>query len=211
MRPIPRPLALLLLVLLSLGLLGACRALRTPGETPPSSNPTPGLGPEAGGRPPSPTSPPTAQLPAPTSNLPSPLEATPLSVTDFPDPGAYTWQLVVDGLTRPLDLAHGGDGSGRLFVLEQPGLIRVIQDGMLAPTPFLDLRDRVGSQANEQGLLGIAFHPRYVENGYFYLNYTDRRSDTIIARYQVSADPDRADPASELRLLKCLVDFRLLG
>jgi len=123
-------------------------------------------------------------------------------VVRFPDPAGYGWELVVDGLTSPIGLEHAQDGSGRLFVVEQPGLIRIIQDGSLAPTPFLDIRSRVGSSGSEQGLLGLAFHPRYSENGYFFVNYTDRSGDTVIARYRVSADASLADPTTEIRLLE---------
>ena len=60
----------------------------------------------------------------------------------------------------------------------------------------------MGNTGNEQGLLGLAFHPHYAENGFFYVNYTDLNGDTVIARFQVSPDdPDRADPSSEKRLL----------
>jgi len=115
----------------------------------------------------------------------------------LPDPAAYQWKLVTQGLEKPVGLVHAGDGSGRLFVIEQRGAIRIIQNGELLPTPFLDIRDRVGSEGGEQGLLGLAFHPNYVQNGYFFVNYTDRRGDTVVARYRVSADPNLADPASE--------------
>lgn len=120
----------------------------------------------------------------------------------IPDPNLYTWQLIINGLNAPVGLANAGDGSGRLFVLEKSGLIRIVKDGTLSPTPFLDITDRVGSQGSEQGLLGLAFHPQYRENGYFFVNYTDVNGDTVIARYQVSpGDPQSADPGSELLLL----------
>lgn len=149
-----------------------------------------------------------APLPPPeTTPLPE-AQASPTQVqlnnelVRFPDPAGYEWELVVDGLTSPIGLEHAQDGSGRLFVVEQPGLIRIIQDGSLAPTPFLDIRSRVGSSGSEQGLLGLAFHPSYAENGYFFVNYTDRNGDTVIARYRVSADPSLADPTTEIRLLE---------
>jgi len=99
-------------------------------------------------------------------------------------------------------LAQAGDSSGRLFVLGQAGLVHIVQAGQLLPGTFLDIRDRVGSKANERGLLGLAFHSRYSENGYFYVNYTDLNGDTVVARFSVSGDPNRADPASEVRLLQ---------
>jgi glucose/arabinose dehydrogenase len=122
--------------------------------------------------------------------------------TEFPDPQEYRWEFVANGLSSPVGLANAPDGSGRLFVIEQEGFIRIVDDGQLFPEPFLDLRAKVGSQANEQGLLGLAFHPRYIENGYLFVNYTDKNGDTVIARFTVSSDdPNRADPESEKRLM----------
>lgn len=148
---------------------------------------------------PSPTGGEAAPTQPAAETAPSPAQ----NAASLPDASQLAWTEVVSGLARPLDLAHSGDGSGRLFVLEQVGVIRIIQNDQLLPEPFLDIRDRVGATSNEQGLLGIAFHPQYPQNGYFYLNYTDRRGDTVIARYSVSADsPDRADPNSEFVLLQ---------
>ena len=118
-------------------------------------------------------------------------------------------ELVVGGFERPVDIANAGDGSGRLFVIEKVGRIRIVRpDGSLLPTPFLDISDRVQSRDNERGLLGLAFHPDYASNGYFYVDYTTSRptgeagnGDTVVARYQVSDDPDRGDPGSEMVLL----------
>lgn len=142
---------------------------------------------------------------APTISSPTatPVEPTPTkeaqSPQTFPDPNAYDWQPVVDGLQRPVDLQP--DGSGRLFVIEKVGRIRIIESNELLETPFLDISDRVGSSGNEQGLLGLAFHPQYSDNGRFFVNYTDLNGDTVIARFQVAADPNAADPASEVQLL----------
>jgi glucose/arabinose dehydrogenase len=86
-----------------------------------------------------------------------------------------------------------------LFIVEQPGRIRILKNGQLLDAPFLDIRDRVGSNGSERGLLGLAFHPKFAENGYFYVNYTDRDGNTHIARF--TAKGDSADPASEKRLL----------
>jgi glucose/arabinose dehydrogenase len=98
--------------------------------------------------------------------------------------------VVTSGVRQPLLVTHAGDGSGRLFVIEQPGLIRVIQDGALRPEPFLNITARVQS-GGERGLLGLAFHPAYRSNGRYYVNYT-RVPDggTIVAEYTVSQNPN---------------------
>jgi glucose/arabinose dehydrogenase len=103
-------------------------------------------------------------------------------------------QPVFKGLRQPLDVRAAPDGSGRLFIVEKAGIIRVAHGGQLSDRPFLDLRGVVGARGSEQGLLGLVFHPRYVENGFFYVNYTDGNGDSVVARYQVSGDPDVADP-----------------
>ncbi|MCJ7702259.1 MAG: PQQ-dependent sugar dehydrogenase [Anaerolineales bacterium] len=126
----------------------------------------------------------------------------PLPVQSFPDPSLYSWQLVASGLNKPLGLTHAGDDSGRLFILEQPGLIWVHQNGERLPTPFLDVRDRVFDQGNEQGLLGLAFHPAYEQNGTFFINYTGQGGDTVISRLQVSGDPNVGDAGTEKVLLR---------
>jgi glucose/arabinose dehydrogenase len=107
---------------------------------------------------------------------------------------------VVSGLEQPVYVTHAGDD--RLFVVEQPGQVRVIANGELLDTPFLDIVPLVNSNGFEQGLLSIAFHPNYATNGEFFVNYT-RQPDgaTIIARYRVSSDPNVADPNSAEVLL----------
>jgi glucose/arabinose dehydrogenase len=130
----------------------------------------------------------------PLTSAPSP-QPTPAPL--FPDANTAAWRPVIAGLDSPVGLTNAGDGLGRLFVLEQPGRIRIIKDGRLLPAPFLDIIDRVGMNGNEQGLLGLAFHPDYKNNGFFYVNYTDAQARTIVARFKVSADPDVADPSSE--------------
>ncbi len=104
----------------------------------------------------------------------------------------------------PADIAHAGDD--RLFVVGQRGVISVLdgRGSMATRKVFLDIRDRV-AYGGEMGLLGLAFHPQYTENGYFFVNYTimaNEKPHTLIARFQVSADPDLADPNSELILLQ---------
>ena len=108
-------------------------------------------------------------------------------------------ELVADGLRAPTGLVSAGDGTGRIFVLEQAGLIRVIRDGALEPNPFLDLSDDVVA-GGEQGLLGLAFHPGFAANGRLFVNYTDLAGDTVVAEY-IAPGGERAEPASARRLL----------
>ena len=98
--------------------------------------------------------------------------------------------ILTQGLTQPVFIGHAGDA--RLFILEQPGRIRILRDGTLEPSAFLDVSDRVDF-GGEMGLLGLAFHPRFSQNGRFFVNYT-RKPDgaTIIAEFRVSEDPNRA-------------------
>lgn len=158
--------------------------------------------------PPAPTSVPATQTSASPTTIPTTSEPTtapdtdtplPPTATTFPDPSGYVWRQVITGLQRPVDLR--ADGSGRLFVVEKAGRIRIIQDGQLLQNPFLDITDRVGSRGNEQGLLGLVFHPQYAQNGRFFVNYTDKNGNTVIARFQVSSDPNVADTNSEVKLL----------
>ncbi len=99
-----------------------------------------------------------------------------------------TLEPIADGLDTPVAMAHAGDGSQRIFVVEKPGVVRVIQQGDMQAEPFLDIRHRVGSGGNEQGLLGIAFHPSFAENGHFFVNYTDHTGSTVVARLTVGID-----------------------
>jgi glucose/arabinose dehydrogenase len=104
------------------------------------------------------------------------------------------------GFTRPVCIQNSGmPNDDRLFVIEKAGRIRIIDrvTGTVTVTPFLNITSRVGSSGNEQGLLGLAFHPDYANNGYFYVDYTNLSGRTIIARYQVSSFPDTAMVNSE--------------
>lgn len=103
-------------------------------------------------------------------------------------------QEVAAGLDAPVYVT-APPGDARLFIVEQPGRIRVWENGALLPTPYLDITANVG-YGGERGLLSVAFHPRYAQNGFFFVNYTDRSGDTRIERYRVSADRNRADAAS---------------
>ncbi len=107
--------------------------------------------------------------------------------------------------TRPVDLQHPSDGANRLFVVEQRGVITVIQNDSNATQKktFLDIQDRVDDGGNEEGLLGLAFHPDYEINGYFYVNYTASGPNrTVVSRFSVSAqNPDSADENSEYEII----------
>jgi glucose/arabinose dehydrogenase len=107
---------------------------------------------------------------------------------------------------RPVDLQHAGDGSNRIFVVEQAGIISAFQNdtSVTEKIAFLNIKDRVNDEKLEQGLLGLAFHPHYTTNGYFYVNYTAASPNrTVISRFQVSPNnPDNALAESELILLE---------
>lgn len=110
------------------------------------------------------------------------------------------------GINTPVVITHAGDS--RLFVVSQQGEILIVDTaGQVNPEPFLDIKDRVIFQG-ERGLLGLAFHPDYATNGYFYVNYVGQGNRTNISRFKVSSgDPDKADPESELNLMNILQPF----
>jgi glucose/arabinose dehydrogenase len=114
-------------------------------------------------------------------------------------------QFVDDGLERPVHITHAGDNSGNLFVVEQAGRIRILENGKLGST-FLNISDRVLSPSSggggEEGLLSVAFPPGYGPNKpYFYVYYTNRDSDNQISRFHLGANPNQADPGSEELIL----------
>jgi glucose/arabinose dehydrogenase len=110
-------------------------------------------------------------------------------------------EVVADGLTSPVDVAEPGDGSGRRFVVEQAGRIRIVDRGGLVGRPFLDIAAEIRS-GGEQGLLGLAFHPDFPTDPRFFVDYTDRNGNTVISEFRVgAADPNLADPGSERALL----------
>ena len=126
-------------------------------------------------------------------------------VAAIPDAQNVQLTLIADGFDRPLFVTHAGDGSGRLFVVEQTGFIHIIKNGEVLEELFLDVSQIAHwlygydnmSGWSENGLLGMAFHPSYSENGYFFINYTDHEGDSVLERYRVSeSDPNRADPES---------------
>ena len=106
---------------------------------------------------------------------------------------------VVGGLTQPTSITHAGDNSSRIFVTEKPGRIRIIKNGALQPTSFLEIIARIGSTpGGEQGLLSVAFPTGYGSTkNHFYVYYTNPVGTLVIARYRPTANPDVADPNSE--------------
>jgi glucose/arabinose dehydrogenase len=133
---------------------------------------------------------------APTSSSASaPVAASaPSPATRF-DPQQVQFRLepVFGGLEQPTYLTHAGDGSGRLFVVERPGRVRVYPGPQTEGQIFLDITDQVGTSGGEQGMFSIAFPPTFRTTGYFFVNYTNNDGDTIIARYRVGDDANRAD------------------
>jgi glucose/arabinose dehydrogenase len=120
------------------------------------------------------------------------------------DPANFSlgFEPVASDFDRPLFYADPNDGSGRRFVVEQEGRIRIVEDGDVLAEPFLDITDRVNSDGFEQGLLSMAFDPEFAESGLFYLGYTGKPQTNEVARFQVSKDdPNLADPDSEVTLL----------
>ena len=129
-------------------------------------------------------------------------EPTPAVTPGGTLPGNPSIQLVqvATGLVDPVNIANANDGSGRLFVVERVGRIRIIdKDGNLLDEPFLDIQENVKTDFLEQGLLGVAFHPNFAQDGRFYVYYADytTNGDQFIVEYRVSADdPNKADPGS---------------
>jgi glucose/arabinose dehydrogenase len=131
---------------------------------------------------------------------------------ETPRPGAVVnWPkiTVVGSFDMPVQVTNAGDGSGRIFVAERRGRIRIVKDGVPLERPFLDISDRVKCCASEQGFFDVAFPPDFEQNQHFYVSYTalprDGKfgpvGDTVIARFRVSSNPDVADPNSEQIIL----------
>lgn len=120
--------------------------------------------------------------------------------------GAETLVLtkVAGGITHPTTIINAADGSGRLFIVEQGGRIRILHDGQVLPKPFLDISHLVTRDGGEQGLLGLAFPPDYARRKQFFIDYTNKEGigNTVIARIGLAGgDANRADPRSLTRLL----------
>jgi glucose/arabinose dehydrogenase len=114
-------------------------------------------------------------------------------------------QVNLLGLVSPVYLTHAGDGSGRMFIVERAGRIRLVKNGNLQTTPFLDISGLVLSPANggggEDGMMNVAFPPDYAQRQRFYVYYTNLNGDLILARFRTSPDPDLADPTSKEEIL----------
>lgn len=150
----------------------------------------------------SPIPPTETATPVPSFTPTIPATSTPtisLFLSGFPDPAAYQWEPVVSGLDQAVDIQNAGDGTGRLFIVQKPGSILILQNNQLISQPFLDIVSEVKSRGVEQGLLGLAFHPHYAQNGIFFVDYIDLNGNSVVARFHTSTDdPNRADLASEV-------------
>ena len=175
-------------ILLAVILLAACESVSTPLS--PALTMVPAL---------ETTAPPPSNTPNPTPATNVPAASVLPDVGSFPNPSSYHWMPVILGMASPVDIQFPDDGSGRMFIIEQDGRIRIIENGQILDPPFLDIISKVDSLGNEQGLLGLAFHPDFKHNPYFYVNYIDLNGNTVIARFTASGS--LADPASEKDLL----------
>jgi len=106
-------------------------------------------------------------------------------------------QFVVGGFSNPVLATNAGDGSNRLFVVEQPGRIKIYKNNAVNGTPFLDITDRVNYDGSERGLLSLAFPPDYSTSGHFYVYYTGASGTLTLSRFSLTGDPDVADANSE--------------
>ncbi len=104
-----------------------------------------------------------------------------------------TSERILTGLASPLFVTHAPGDFDRIFIIEQPGRVRIMKNGALLATPFLDITTIVNDSESEQGLLGLAFDPNYATSGLFYVSYTNNAGTLVVRQYLVSADPDIAD------------------
>lgn len=117
---------------------------------------------------------------------------------------SYRLEKIKTKISKSLYITQPNDQSNRLFVVSQKGTIHIIQNGKVLKQPFLDISDRVhGSKlpGSEEGLLGLAFHPKYSTNGFFYVNYVNKNDSSIVSRFQVSSDSNQANKLSESVIL----------
>ena len=134
--------------------------------------------------------------------------ADPALASDALAPTAISLQPLVSGLTSPLLATNAGDGTRRLFIVQRGGIIKVVQPGSGTATDFINITARVSSNVGERGLLGLAFHPQFESNGYFFVHYT-RTGDgaTVISRFNAINSNTIGDPNSEVFLLTIAQPF----
>lgn len=135
--------------------------------------------------------------------LPNPIKAIFLFLSSLitgiihsqPDVGYQPFIGASEGLSSPIELASApGDATGRLFIVEKSGVIKIWNGSQLLGTPFLDMSDEVLDDGGERGLLSMAFHPQYQSNGFFFVYYNSNNGNIAVARYQVSSNPNVAEP-----------------
>jgi len=118
------------------------------------------------------------------------------------DPTNLRFTEVASGLIQPVFITHAKDGSGRQFVVEKAGRIRIVKNGALLSTAFLDIHTIVNSSGSEQGLVALAFHPNYASNGQFYTVHTNQDGSLVLSKFTRSSNnPDLANAASRVTLL----------
>lgn len=147
---------------------------------------------------------PTSPVDEPTAIVPA--DPTPEPTHETPGFDLDTFEITLEefatGLEMPVGIIAVPDGSDRLFIVEKSGTIAILLDGEVSPEKLLDIRDRVNADAPEQGLLGLALHPSFAENGLLYVNYTDQHGDTVVSRFQANDARDQADSGGEMVLLQ---------
>jgi glucose/arabinose dehydrogenase len=139
--------------------------------------------------------PPSAQASATPTTSPDATATPPATPAGSLAEGSISLASVVTGLASPLDIATTDDGTGRIYVAEQGGTVRIVDGTQLLPTPFLDISDKTDG-GGERGLLGIAFHPRV------FVDYTDLDGNTVVSSFDVGLDADAVDPDSERIILQ---------
>ncbi len=154
-----------------------------------------------------PTSAPAPTLsPTPDSPEVEPTQQSPTQVPEEAFPPAIALEPVLTGFQAPVYVTYASATApwgSRLLVVEKAGRILVVENDRVQPVPLLDITDRVGASGSEQGLLSVAFPPDFDTTEVFYVNYTDQRGDTVVARYRLmETDPPQADPASEQKILE---------
>jgi len=123
----------------------------------------------------------------------------PQNATSFPNTANYVWWVVANNLETPVDIQPANNGTDWLYIIEKHGVIRIFSNNQLEKEPFLNIDDRISETISEMGLLGLAFHPNYEQNGYFYVNYTGSGGDTRISRFK--AVNGKGDPNTEVILM----------